>query len=300
MAMRHSRVSRLKPFLDKVPPGFLVDSGWLKAHGIESKSIHRYVSRGWLERVIRGVYRRPLPEGVERASEVSWESVLLSLQRILAHDVHLGGESALELAGYCHYLKLGASQRVHLYGAAPAWLKRLPTQARIVVHRRSLFGDDPAGIGDSDRDAQESRRAVNVWSWPIVASSPERAILEALDELRSGAGFDNLDKIFGSLTMLRPKRLMALLAVCHSVKVRRLFFVFADRHGHSWRKHLDASAVDFGSGPRALVSGGKIHPAYRIYVPGHFIPGSDERSSTGPGTANQPTAQRHQLTDGAK
>ena len=278
MAMGHPRTQRLKPFLDKVPPGFLVDSRWLKAHGIESKSIHRYVSRGWLERLIRGVYRRPLPDGVDPASEVSWESVLLSLQRILAHDVHLGGESALDLAGYYHYLKLGSSPRVHIYGDVPAWLKRLPTQARIVVHRRSLFGNDPTGIGDSDRDAQESPGAVNVWRWPIKASSPERAILEALDELRGGAGFDNLDKVFGSLTMLRPKLLMELLTTCLSVKVRRLFFVFADRHGHPWLKHLDASVIDFGSGPRALVRGGKIHPAYRIYVPNHFVPGADEQA----------------------
>lgn len=279
MAMGHLRTQRLKPFLDKVPPGFLVDSRWLKAHGIESKSIHRYVSRGWLERLIRGVYRRPLPEGAEPASELSWESVLLSLQRILAHDVHLGGESALELAGYYHYLKLGSSPRVHFYGDVPTWLKRLPTQARIVVHRRSIFGNDPIGIGDSDRDAQDSRGAVNVWRWPIRASSPERAILEALDELRGGAGFDNQDKIFGSLTMLRPKQLMELLTTCRSVKVRRLFFVFADRHGHPWRKHLDASVIDFGSGPRALVRGGKIHPTYRIYVPSHFVPGTDEKAA---------------------
>ena len=278
MAMGHSRTPRLKPFLDKVPPGFLVDSGWLKAHGIESKSIHRYVSRGWLERVIRGVYRRPLPESVEFASEVSWESVLLSLQQILAHDVHLGGESALELAGYSHYLRLGGPQNVHFYGDVPAWLKRLPTNTKIVVHRCSLFDNDPIGIGDSDRDAQESRGAVNIWRWPIRASSPERAILEALNELRSEAGFDNLDKIFESLTMLRPKQLMTLLTVCRSVKVRRLFFVFADRHQHAWRKHLAASAIDFGTGPRALVDGGKIDPVYRIYVPGHFVPGADEWS----------------------
>ena len=118
-----------------------------------------------------------------------------------------------------------------------------------------------------------------MWRWPIRASSPERAILEALDELRGGAGFDNLDNIFGSLMMLRPKQLMELLMACRSVKVRRLFFVFADRHEHPWRRHLDASAVDFDSGPRALVRGGKIHPTYRIYVPSHFVPGADEKAA---------------------
>ena len=65
---------------------------------------------------------------------------------------------------------------------------------------------------------------------------------------------------------LRPKQLMAVLQACRSVKVRRLFFVYADRHEHGWRKHLDTSRIDFGSGPRALVEGGKLHPTYRIYV----------------------------------
>ena len=51
--------------LDKVPPGFMVDAKWLRAQGIDPKSIHGYMARGWLERIVRGVYRRPLPEGVQ-------------------------------------------------------------------------------------------------------------------------------------------------------------------------------------------------------------------------------------------
>ena len=78
--------------------------------------------------------------------------------------------------------------------------------------------------------------------------------------------------------MLRPKQLMALLTVCRSVKVRRLFFVFADRHRNAWRKHMDTSAIDFGTGPHVLVDGGKIHPVYQIYVSGHFVLGTDEWS----------------------
>ena len=66
---------------------------------------------------------------------------------------------------------------------------------------------------------------------------------------------------------LRPKQLVALLTACRSVKVRRLFLVFADRHEHPWRKYLDTAKIDLGSGPRALVEGGKLHPTYRIYVP---------------------------------
>ena len=281
MVMSRQRQSRLKPLLDKVPPGFLVDTRWLKAQGIDAKSIHDYVARGWLERIIRGVYRRPLPESVQVPTAVPWDSVLLSLQRIMEYDVHLGGVSALDLAGYAHYLHLGGAPHVHLYGDALSWLKRLPSDAQMVVHRRTLFGDDRTGIADADRDARESSQSVHVWRWPLKASSPERAVLEALDELSDDTGFENLDKVFESLTTLRPKQLMALLTVCRSVKVRRLFFVFADRHQHAWRKHLDADQVDFGSGPRALIKGGKLHPTYRIYVPVDFVPDKKREEQAG-------------------
>lgn len=275
MGMTHQKTPRLKRLLDKVPPGFMVDTAWLKGQeGIDPKSIHEYVERGWLERVVRGVYRRPLPESVREPADADWQVPLLSLQWIMKKDVHLGGESALDLAGYAHYLSLGNKPRVHLYGDVPSWLKRLPVNTQFVVHSRLLFEDARTGIIDAN-DPQSGVHAVNVWRWPIKASSPERAILEALDELPNEANFDSLDKIFEGLTSLRPKLLAELLKACKSVKVRRLFFVFADRHQHAWRKHIEASNVDFGSGPRALVKGGKLHPTYRIYVPADFIPASN-------------------------
>lgn len=280
MVMNHQRKSRLKPLLGAVPPGFLVDTRWLKAQGIDAKSIHDYVARGWLERLIRGVYRRPLPGGAQTQAAVSWESALLSLQWIMKYNVHLGGESALELAGYAHDLRLGRTPPVHVYGDVPAWLKRLPSEARIVVHRRILFGNDQTGIIDTSRELVASSQAVDVWRWPLQTSSPERAIFEALDELPQNTSFSHLDRIFESLATLRPNQLKTLFTACRSVKVRRLFFVFADRHQHAWRKHLDADQMDFGSGPRALVKGGKLHPTYRIYVPKDFLPARDAEISS--------------------
>ena len=263
MVMYHQRKQRLKPLLDKVPPGFMVDTPWLKAQGVDPKSIHNYGVRGWLEPVIRGVYRRPLLEGMEDTTETSWQTLLLSLQRILEYDIHLGGESVLDLAGYTHYQSFGNPPRVHFYGSAPSWMKRLPVQKKIILHPCTLFKENQDAIGEISQ---------GMWQWPIKASSPERAILEALDELPNHASFNNLDKIFEGLTTLRPNQLMKLLKKCRSIKVLRLFFVFADKHQHSWHKHLDTSQIDFGSGPRALVKGGKIHPKYRIYVPRDLVP----------------------------
>ena len=272
--MSHQNTSRLKYFLDKVPPGFLVDTTWLKKReGIDPKTIHRYVKHGWLEHVVRGVYRRPSPEKTHKSADIDWQIALLSLQWIMGKDMHLGGESALDLAGYAHYLPFEGKPSIHLYGDVPSWLKRLPTKAQFVIHNRSPFGDNPVGIIDEIRYIQSGLHTLDAWRWPIKISSPERAILEMLDKISpNSVSFDNLSKIFESLTSLQPELLVQLLNVCRSVKVRRLFFVFADYHQHAWRKYIDTSDIDFGSGPRALIKGGKLHPSYRIYVPADFMP----------------------------
>ena len=267
--MNHIKTPRLKPLLDTVPPGFVVDSRWLRARGIDPRSIHDYVAHGWLEHVIHGVYRRPLPQSVHGYEGDSWGVILLSLQQIMNHAVHLGGESALDHAGHVHYLSFGGRRRVHFYGDVPPWLRRLPTTTQIVVRKRSLFMDSELGIEESVSDAQSEIKA---WQWPLLLSSPERAILEALDELPQNANYENLDRIFEGLATLRPERLMKLLDICRSVKVRRLFFVYADRHAHAWREYLDTSKIDFGSGPRALFKNGKYHPTYRIAVPEELVP----------------------------
>jgi hypothetical protein len=284
--MSHQRTPRLKPLLERVPPGFMVDAAWLKRQGIDPKSIHDYVQRGWLERVVRGVYRRPLAGQAPSASAADWQLPLLSIQWIMGHDVHLGGLSALAWHGLAHYLPLGGEAHVHLYGEVPAWLARLPVTVQFIVRSRALFGDDLSGVENAEHQFDTTPgldsgggSTVSPWRWPLKVSSPERAILEALDKLPGHASFHNLDMVFQGLSNLRPRRLMSLLRICRSIKVRRLFFVFADRHEHAWLKHLDKAAIDFGSGPRALVKGGKLHPTYRIYVPEELLP-ADMTGST--------------------
>jgi hypothetical protein len=288
MVMSHQRTPRLKPMLERVPPGFLVDAAWLKRFGVDPKSIHNYAERGWLERVVRGVYRRPLSRTdhsarLNRNPAPDWQLVLLSIQSIMKHEVHLGGLSALTFHGFSHYLSLGHKERIHLYGEVPSWLARLPGETEFIVRSTNLFGDDPTGIENVERQLENMNSntgpTVSPWHWPLKVSSPERAILEALDELPSHAGFDNLDMIFQGLANLRPKHLMKLLRACQSIKVKRLFFVFADRHSHAWLKYLDKSEIDLGSGPRALIKDGKIHPIYRISVPEAFMPSKQGEGS---------------------
>ena len=77
-----------------------------------------------------------------------------------------------------------------------------------------------------------------------------------------------VDKLAEGLVSLSPNRLTKLLTDCKSIKVKRLFFFFADRHKPTWRKRLDPKEFDLGTGDRMLVRGGKLDPVYRITVPG--------------------------------
>ena len=105
------------------------------------------------------------------------------------------------------------------------------------------------------------------WGLPLTLSSPERAYLEMLDELPQRESFHQADMLMQGAANFRPRRLQKLLQDCASVKVKRLFFFFAERHGHAWLKRLDKSAVDLGKGKRMLVRGGRLDPVNLITVP---------------------------------
>lgn len=76
--------------------------------------------------------------------------------------------------------------------------------------------------------------------------------------------------------------LQSLLASCRNVKVKRLFFVFADRHGHAWRSYFSPDDFDLGSGAPSLGNGGKFHPKYNISVLAEFLQPREQARADGP------------------
>lgn len=268
------KLNRLEHLL---PEGLLVDSTWLSARGYSTSLRVKYVASGWLEQPARRVYRRP-------RGQLGWQQVVISLQMLLGHRLVLGGRTALESQGYAHYLSQG-SPDIHLHGPAkpPGWLVTLPLKERF-VYRNSvpLFGSDlddvtfpplvPKGAVPEQNDRSFQDAALRSlpwgqWDWPLTVSTPERAIIELLDELPDHESFHQVDMLMEGLSDLAPRRLQRLLVRCRSVKVKRLFFFFADRHGHAWLKRINSAAIDLGSGKRMLVKEGRFDPTYQITVP---------------------------------
>jgi len=274
--MERQNANKLKELLDETPHGFLVDANALARSGIDHRLVHKYLKSGWLEPVIRGVYRRPflgVSGPADQATE--WQIVMLSLS-LMGYQGHVGGETALGLQGYRHNLRLAGKERVFVFGDdLPNWLRRVRTNADFLTRNLSLFDGADLCVGARESGFAEhptrDTAALNTLHLTMRLSYPERAVLEMLNEVPGEMTFASVDQIFEGLANLRPARLQSLLDACTSIKTKRLFFVFADRHNHAWRKYVSPEGFDLGKGPRTLFKGGKYHPEYRISVPADFV-----------------------------
>ncbi|MCW5968105.1 MAG: type IV toxin-antitoxin system AbiEi family antitoxin [Blastocatellales bacterium] len=257
MAMRSARkLNRLQQVL---PEGLLADAAWMEAHGYSSALRSQYVRAGWLESPARRVYRRS-------RTPLTWQQVVISLQTVLEYRFTVGGRTALEQQGYAHYLS-AAVREVHLYGPKrpPTWLTDLPLD--VDFRWRNSLRLFPCDADALPEPSPVMVSADGITTYPIRYASKERAVLELLDELPKNESFQQVDALIEGMSDLSPRRMQSLLEACASVKVKRLFLFFAERHRHAWLSRLDTARVDLGSGKRALVKGGKLDPRYNITVP---------------------------------
>jgi len=243
-----------------LPEGLLVDAAWLGEQGYSTSLRRQYVTSGWLQQPSRQVYQRP-------RGSLNWQQVVVSLQTLLGKKFLVGGSTALELQGFSHHLAQ-ETKTIHLYGPEhpPAWLHKLPLTVCFEYHNSEKLFPDTSSNPD-DQSADIVTQPWGPWGWQLKLSSPERAALELLDELPTRASFHQVDKLFEGLTNLSPRRLTDLLRRCRNVKVKRLFFFFADRHKHAWLSRISKSTVDLGKGKRMLVRGGRLDATYQITVP---------------------------------
>ncbi len=198
--------------------------------GISANLAVHYARAGWLKRLARGVYCRP-------GGALSLHPSLVLLQHQVA-GLHVGGKTALEWYGIRQYVSQQAV--LHLYGwvtaRLPDWfVQHFPGE----YHRKRLFNEKPEqmpGVG----------RFENRDGAPLV-STPERALLELLDEVGVRQPLQEAREIAEGAYSLRAEVLMDLLKRCTSVKTVRLCLRLGRELSLPWAGKLDAAALPRGS-----------------------------------------------------
>jgi hypothetical protein len=281
--MAQQKQRKLNLLFRLFPEGSLASTAWLVEHGYRTDMLTRYVQRGWLESPARGVYRRPGPP-------LKWQHVAAALLDSMEQPPHVGALSALEVLGMSRFVPLGKGRPVHLYGRQrlPSWVARLPLANPLGFTRDRLFDRAYAfgfatelqarEAGGFDAAAQAVAAELGVermrwgeWDREYLISTPERAMLELLDDVPAKLSLEHADDLMAGMADFSSQRVLALLAACRSVKVKRLFLALATRYAHQWVARVveatDRGEVNLGKGKRSLVRGGKLHPKYLITLP---------------------------------
>jgi len=239
--------------LSNWPDGVVYTASWLNLQGIPPSLTKKYCDSNWIISVGRGAFAR-------KGDSVDWKGGLWAIQEQLGHNIHVAAKTALLILGYGHYLPLG-QETVTLFGLPnlklPSWFKEYNKNIKLQYFTTNLFGQVPH-IGLTKRD---------YGSFSIKISSPERAIMEVLYLIPHEQSFEESCLLMEGLTTLRPVIVQQLLENCTSVKVKRLFMSMAEYLDLPLVGNLNLDLVDFGSGKRQIVKGGKFNSKYQITIP---------------------------------
>lgn len=249
--MRGTNGTKLNKLLTTWPNGAVYVSSWLRERGYPPSLVDRYRRSNWLVSLPPGAVAR-------KGDEVTWQGGLYALHHQLHLPVHVGGKSALRELGLAHYVEY-RGERVSLFapqGARlPVWFLRYDWKVPVDVIHTSIFKTE---IGIQER---------KVGSLSILMANAERAAFEMLYLVKDKETIEEAKDLMKGLTALRPKLVRKLLEECGSIKVRRLFMLLAEDLSLPWAKRVDLEGIDFGSGSRTLIKGGKLHPKYHITLP---------------------------------
>jgi hypothetical protein len=250
------RAEKLKPLLDQWEAHTVVTAPRLRALGISSQDVQKYVANRWLESIGHGAFKRP-------SETVTWQGALYSVQTQLGLPVHAAALTALDLAGHSHYQRLGDAP-VYLFSppqvSLPAWFKKQSWSDRIRQTQSKLL---PPDLGLSERRTDEG--------FTLRLSSPERALLEMLHLAPHHADLVEASQIAEGMITLRPGLMQSLLEACGSVKVKRLFLYLAERNNLPVMAYLDVTKFDLGTGDRSLTRAGRYVPKYKLLLPTELV-----------------------------
>lgn len=227
----------------------LLFSNWLEGQGFSNQLLRRYRNSGWLETLCRGVmYREKLP--------LKGMIALTCFNEQLNKDYRVAAHSALELAGFSHYVPMGKPLLVvaHPKGNVPAWLGMDAFDYTFFTFSTDAF-------------SEPLTTTYKVEGFNVLASVPEQAFMECLLLVPTRYNYMDLYYIMEQLASLRPDVVQHVLTTTTSLKAKRMFLYMAEKAGHYWFDILDTSQIDIGTGKMQLTKGGTYISKYKITVP---------------------------------
>jgi len=260
MALNPERRKLLEQIM---PEGMIVTRKWLTEQAsLDTHAIDNLVKSEHLKLLWKGLYTRG-------KVQLSWQSMVYTLQAVMQKDFIVGGMTALQLKGFSHYLPASKKETVHLYGndKLPLWLNNLAESKTFIRHTRNEL------FSGMENDISEKYISTIFWKEgmdELKISCPEKACLEMLNEVPGKISLEHADQLIQGMTSFSPRTLQKLLEACTNVKVKRLFLWFGSRHNHAWFSKLDTSKIGLGSGNRVIIKGGELNKTYKITIPKEF------------------------------
>ena len=243
--------TKINQLLQDQPPGVVLLSSWLAKQGYSTDLQKHYRKTKWLQSIGKGAL-------IRADDKVGYDGAIYALQKQAELSIHPGGRTALSLLGKAHYLQLSNS-KVVLFGGSgeklPTWFKKHDWGVKLDYHETSFL---PSDVGLTE---------IEIKSFSIKISGAARALMECLYLAPLKQELMECYELMEGLNNLSPKQVQALLEICQSVKVKRLFLYMAEKAQHSWFKQLDVTKVDLGKGKRSIVKSGVLIDKYGITVP---------------------------------
>ena len=224
-------------------------SSWLEEQGFSDQLLRKYRSSGWLKGLCRGVmHREKLP--------LQATTALTCFNEQLNKDYRVAAHSALELAGFNHYVPMGKPLLMvaHPKGKTPMWFDKDAFNRKFVLFSTEAFSCPLTTKYEID-------------GFKVLSSVPELAFMECLLLAPSRYSYMDLFYVMEQLTSLRPEIVQSILATTTSLKVKRMFLYMAEKAGHFWFDMLDTSQIKLGTGKMQLAKGGTYISKYKITIP---------------------------------
>ena len=241
--------SKINSLVHSKYAGGLMFSEWLNKEGYSKQLLQKYRTTGWIKTVCRGVM----------AMHDTTQNALVSLacyNEQLGKRCRVAAHSALELAGFNHYVPMGKPTLMVACtdNVVPTWMKSDQFDRSFVPFSTEAF-------------PKPSTTLYRIGDYELLMSSPEQAFMECLLLAPKRYTLMDLFYIMEQLTSLRPDVVQSLLETSTNYKIKRLFLYMAEKANHYWVEMLDKSRIDLGTSKMQLVKGGVYISQYKITIP---------------------------------